>query len=129
MRRIVIILAIASIAAGCSSAEAEAERRREIFRVPNYGNTYRQQPKLDNVGELLRQASPYYHGAVAEQDPYKKKRMFKEAARLYEQAVRELEALQKIERDARKREEMGFILMAVREDLADCYRQMPITGE
>lgn len=126
---VLIATALAVLVPGCSSAEAEAEKRRELFRVPEYGSTAHQEPTMDRAGQLLLEAAPYYHGAIAEIDPVKKKHLFREAVDRYKRALAELKALQSRTKDPRRREELGLIIMQVQDDLNDSLRRMPITGE
>ncbi len=130
MYRLVLAAAVLAILVpGCNSAESQAQKRREVFRVPHYASTARQEPTLDRAGELLLEAAPYYHSAIAETDPIKKKRLFREAASRYQRALHELKALQARTKDPRRREELGLIIMQVQDDLNDSLRRMPITGE
>ena len=128
--RFLILMAIAGIIlASCSYSDVEKNRKIEAFHVPEYQSSQAQKPKLDRAGELIRTGSGYYHSAIAETDPMKKKALLKSAAKYYEQAVDELKALQARSKSQRDKEELGLVIKSVQEDLFDCYRLMPITGE
>ena len=128
MKIISLILLVSALLMGCSHGNSREDAKREAFRVPEYGNIS-QKPELDRVGDMLRAGSRHYHLAVAQTDPLEKKRLFRIAAGYYEKALEELKALQAQSTSAREKEDLGLVMKSVQEDLFDCYRQTPVTGE
>jgi hypothetical protein len=128
MNRLVVILTMLAVVAGCAGPEdLEAQRRRDAFRVPGYEEP--QGPDLDRAGQFLLEAAPYYHSAIAETDPIKKKKLLHEAVQRYQMALEEFRALRAKTKDERRREELDLIIMQIQDDLNDTLRKIPITGE
>ena len=124
---LLLILAGAALLAGCGSGETLEDKKREAFHVPGYRAP--REPSLDASGAMWAEADQAYYRAVAETDPKKKKQFLREAAKRYEDVLRELQALRAREKDSRKQEELDLLILKAKEDLNQAIREQPITGE
>ena len=126
------------LAAGCAAAAlwcggcgfpegVDAGKRREAFHAPRYGRA--QEPSLDKAGMMLQEGTRGYLAAMAAAEPLEKKRLLRDAAKNFEKAIAELEAVKARTPDPARRDELDLVILHARQDMQDCLRQVPVTGE
>ncbi len=123
-----IAVVVSCFLLGCASLEdEEAERRREMFRLPRV--KLPQAPGIDKVGPILEEADRYYYNALAKTDPYERAKLMRVAVARYEQAARTLRDVRDSTLDPERREEISYIIILIEAEIDDAVSKIPITGE